>query len=173
MSLQELLWEIDRDCDYIRGKHESLRRAFPLIRLWMNNPDGSPGAISIGRVDFTDTIKGSFPFKNNTPTQGMLQIRDDHYIAKFLKRLPQDPDMKKNVIITVDFYGGQKRWSGLLDKWNVKTTEDGAKYFEMTFQDDLTFLQYLLCPPNPLLPIPVFQFPRSFPLAGPSKVGAL
>lgn len=165
----DTLWDIDRSCDYVRQRHESLRKAFPLIRLWVNDPDSSAGAVMIGRVDFTDTIKGSFPFKNNTPAQGILQIRDDHYIAKFLKRLPNDPTYQKNVMITVDFYGGQKRWSGLLDKWNVKTNEEGTKYFEMTFLDDLTYLQYLLAPPNPFLPIPVFQFPRVFMLAGPSK----
>ncbi|QNO01045.1 minor tail protein [Mycobacterium phage CELFI] len=163
------LWDIDKSCDYYRGRHESMRKAHPLIRIWINDPENSHGAVCVGRVDFTDTIKGSFPFKNNTATQGVLQIRDDHYIALFLKRLPQDERYQKNVMITVDFYGGAKRWSGLLDKWNIKTTEDGAKYFEMTFQDDLTYLQYLLCPPNPFLPIPVFQFPRMFMLAGPSK----
>jgi hypothetical protein len=98
----------------------------------------------------------------------VLQIRDDHYVAEFLKKLPNDKSYKKNVLITVDFYGGKKRWSGLLDKWNIRT-RDSIKYFEMTFNDDLTYLQYLLAPPNPLLPIPVFQFPRIFALSGPAK----
>lgn len=165
----ETLWDIDRTCDFLRGRHESMRRSFPLIRLWTADPDASHGAVMIGRVDFTDTIKGSFPFKNNVASQGVLQIRDDHYIALFMKNLPSDKRYHKNVMITVDFYGGAKRWSGLLDKWNIKTSEDGAKYFEMTFQDDLTYLQYMLAPPNPLLPIPIFQFPRMFMLAGPAK----
>lgn len=165
----DFLFDIDRSCEFLRGRHARMRRSHPLIRVWMNDPDGDAGAVMIGRVDFTDTIKGSFPFKNNEPSQGILQVRDDHPVAMFLKRLPNDGRYHKNVLITVDFYGGQKRWSGLLDKWNIKTGEDGAKFFEMSFQDDLTFLQYLLCPPNPLLPIPVFQFPRVFALAGPSK----
>lgn len=169
MTLLETLAAAEKDCDEIRRKHNSLRLARPLIRLWMNNPDSnSAGAVYVGRIDFDDTIKGSFPFKNNTPTEGMIQLRDDHYIAMWLKKLPNDPALRKNVIITVDFYGGQKRWSGLLDRWEVKS-RDGVKYLEATFQDDLTFLQFLLCPPNPALPIPLFQFPRIFALAGPSR----
>lgn len=165
--------DIENLCGDIRGRYESMRKAFPLIRLWINDGFGNDahvpaGLINIGRVDYTDTIKGSFPFKNNTPTQGVLQIRDDHYIALFLKNLPNDDSWKKNVVITVDFYGGEKRWSGLLDKFNIRL-RDGVRYFEMTFHDDLTFLQYLLCPPNPILPIPVFQFPRVLPVAGPAK----
>lgn len=160
---------VDLRCSDVRKKHNSLRHAKPLIRLWMNDPDPArAGARFVGRVDFDDTIKGSFPFKNNVPTEGMFQIRDDHYIAMWLKKLPNDPNLLKNVVITVDFYGGEKRWSGLLDKWEIKS-RDGVRYLEVTFQDDLTFLQYLLCPPNPVLPIPVFQFPRIFTLAGPSR----
>lgn len=160
---------VDLKCAAVRDKHKSLRNAKPLIRIWNNNPDPSiAGATYIGRIDFDDTIKGSFPFKNNTPTEGMIQLRDDHYIAMWLKELPNNPAYRKNVIITVDFYGGEKRWSGLLDKWEVKS-KGGVKYLDVTFQDDLTFLQYLLCPPNPLLPIPIFQFPRVFGLAGPSR----
>lgn len=160
---------IDAACEAIREEHRQLRKAKPRIRIWMNNPESvaNPGAVYVGQIDVDDTIKGSFPFKNNTPTQGVLELRDDHPIAMWLKQLPNNPELKKNVIITVDFYNGKKRWSGLLDKWEIKSRE-GVKTLEATFQDDLTFLQYLLCPPNPALPIPVFQFPRIFMLAGPS-----
>lgn len=156
-------------CERVRDRHNSMRLARPLIRVWMNNPDPSiAGASYVGRIDFDDTIKGSFPFKNNTPSEGMIQLRDDHYISMWLKKLPNDPSLRKNVIITVDFYGGVKRWSGMLDRWEIKS-RDGVKYLEATFQDDLAFLQYILCPPNPVLPIPVFQFPRIFALAGPAR----
>ncbi|PVA24341.1 Uncharacterised protein [Mycobacteroides abscessus subsp. abscessus] len=151
-----------------RARHHAFRRAKPLIRFWMNDPTGAPGLVYVGRVDYDDSIRGSFPFKNNTPTQGVLELRDDHYMSMWLKRLPNDPEYKKNVVITVDFYGGKKRWSGLLDHWTVKG-KDHVKYLEVTFNDDLTHLQYLLAPPNPLLPIPLFQFPRIFALAGPAK----
>jgi hypothetical protein len=169
MTVLETLDLVDLKCAAVREKHRSMRLARPLIRLWNNNPDPSiAGATYVGRIDIDDSIKGSFPFKNNTPTEGMIQLRDDHYIAMWLKKLPNDPAYRKNVIITVDFYGGEKRWSGILDKWEIKSTK-GVKYLEVTFQDDLTFLQYLLCPPNPALPIPIFQFPRVFLLAGPAR----
>lgn len=159
---------IEASCADIRSSMKALRLAKPVIRIWNNDPNwGTAGAVYVGRIDFDDTIKGSFPFKNNTPSQGTIELRDDHYIAMWLKKLPNDPNLRKNVVITVDFYGGAKRWSGLLDKWEVKSNK-GVKTLEVTFMDDLTFLQYLLCPPNPVLPIPVFQFPRIFALAGPS-----
>ncbi len=168
-GLLDVLSKAESRCEEVRDYHRSLRFAKPLIRLWMNDPDPSiAGAKYVGRVDFDDTIRGSFPFKNNTPAEGMFEIRDEHYIAMWLKKLPNDPNLRKNVIITVDFYGGIKRWSGILDKWEVKK-KDGVKTLEVSFQDDLTFLQYLLVPPNPVLPIPIFQFPRIFALAGPAR----
>lgn len=163
-----LLADIESTCDGIRADHQSLRRSKPLIRLWMNNPDGGPGLVYVGMVDYDDTIRGSFPFKNNEPTQGVLELRDEHYLAVWLKKLPNDPELKKNVVITVDFYGGKKRWSGLLDHWTIKSREH-VKYLEVTFNDDLTCLQFLLAPPNPFLPLDVFQFPRIFMLAGGAR----
>lgn len=168
MSKLDGLELVDAQCRDVRARRKALRMSKPLIRIWMNDPDhAKAGAVYVGRIDFDDTVKGSFPFKNNTPSQGSIELRDDHYMAMWLKKLPNDPNLRKNVIITVDFYGGEKRWSGMLDKWEVKSV-GGVKTLEATFQDDLTFLQYLLCPPNPVLPIPVFQFPRLFCLAGPS-----
>lgn len=169
VTVLETVRTVDALAGEIRDHHRAIRQARPIIRVWMNDPDWSlAGARYVGRIDIDDSIKGSFPFKNNTPSQGVIELRDDHYISLWLKKLPNDPDLLKNVIITVDFYGGVKRWSGMLDKWEVKS-RGGVKYLEVTFQDDLTFLQYLLCPPNPVLPIPVFQFPRIFTLAGPAR----
>lgn len=163
-----LVRQVDAACGHIRDRMKALKDSKPLIRLWMNNQNtATAGAAYVGRIDPDDTIKASFPFKNNVPSEGTIELRDDHYISMWLKKLPNS-SLKKNVVLTVDFYGGVKRWSGLLDRWEVKT-RDGVKYLELTFQDDLTFLQYLLCPPNPALPIPVFQFPRIFCLAGPSR----
>lgn len=159
---------IDLRAGEVRAKHKSLRRAKPEIQILMNRPDGGAGAVNVGTVDYDTTLKGSFPFKNNTPTQGILEIADDHWMAIWLKQLPNNPEFLKNILIVVDFYGGQKRWSGLMDKWTIKS-KGGVKYLELTFDDDLKPLQYLLCPPNPLLPIPIFQFPRIFAIAGPAK----
>lgn len=166
--LLDQIEDIQRRCMEVHRQYEVLRHCFPLIRIWMNHPDGRSGAVYVGRVDFTDTIKGSWPFKNNVPGQGVLQLRDDHYLAVWMKQVPNNSDLRKNILITVDFYGGRKRWSGLLEKWNIRK-RDGIEYFEATFNDDLTFLQYLLAPPNPLTPINLIQFPRNFTLAGPAK----
>ncbi|WP_016888306.1 hypothetical protein [Mycobacteroides abscessus] len=167
-AVQDRLNAISRRTDAVRAEHKSLRRAKPEIYLYMNDPTGNQQAICVGHIDYDTTLKGSFPFKNNTPTQGILELPDDHFMAIWLKALPNDPELKKNVLIRVDFYGGRKRWTGLLDKWTIKS-KGGVKYLEVTFDDDLKFLQYLLCPPNPLLPIPIFQFPRIFGIAGPAK----
>lgn len=164
----EALAGIESSCEAIRERHRGIRFSKPRIRIWMNNPNGSAGLVYVGSVDYDDTIRGSFPFKNNTPTQGVLELRDEHYMAVWLKKLPNDPELKKNVIITVDFYGGHKRWSGMLDHWTIKY-RDNVRYLEITFNDDLTCLQFLLAPPNPFLPLNIFQFPRIFMLAGGAR----
>jgi hypothetical protein len=65
-------------------------------------------------------------------------------------------------------FGGKLRWTGLLHHHAVKM-RDGSYFMELTFNDDLQFLQFLLGPPNPILPIPIFQFPRVLPMLGPAK----
>lgn len=162
--LQQIDWQVE---DW-RAQLKAKSRAKPLIRLWRNKANGDPGLEYYGRVHYDDNLKGSFPFKKNTSTQGILELRMDHYIAKWLRTIPDDDEARKNVVITVDFFAGDMRWSGLLHHHSVKMRE-GLHYMEVTFNDDLQFLQFLLGPPNPLLPIPVFQFPRVLPIVGPAK----
>jgi hypothetical protein len=50
--------------------------------------------------------------------------------------------------------------------WTVET-KDGVDYLTANFNDDMQVLQFLLGPPNPLLPIPVFQAPRDWFQFGP------
>lgn len=150
---QELLWK---------------RQAKPMITFYRNKADGSPGLEYYGRVDYRDTIRGSFPFKKNISTQGVMEIRDDHYIAEWLKGVPNDPAQCKNIVIRIDFFGGSLRWSGLLHHWSRKYRE-GLRYLELTFNSDLQFLQFLLGPPNPVLPLMVFQWPRVLPILGPAR----
>lgn len=146
-----------------------LRQAKPMITFYHNNNDGSsPGLEYFGRVDYRDSIKASFPFKKNVSAQGVLELRFDHYISEWMRSIPNDPNQCKNVVIRIDFFGGKLRWTGLLHHHAVKM-RDGIHYMELTFNDDLQFLQFLLGPPNPLLPIPVFQFPRVLPILGPAK----
>lgn len=150
---QELMW---------------LRMAKPVISFWRNKEDGSPGLEYYGRVDYRDTIKASFPLKKNVSTQGVLELRFDHYISEWMRSIPDDPHARKNVVIRIDFFGGKLRWTGLLHH-HAKKMRDGMAYMELTFNDDLQFLQFLLGPPNPALPIPVFQWPRVLPILGPAK----
>ncbi len=155
-------------CQKIRADRDAIRRAPPMVKLWMNKADGSPGLVLRGVC--RDSIAGRFPFRRNQfGTAGALKLHLDHYLARWLISLPGDPTAKKNVVITVDFAGGKKRWSGLLKNWKVVRDAQGIRYLEATFIDDLQFLQFMLGPPNPLLPIPVFQFPRVLPIFGPAK----
>lgn len=152
--------------DDIRDMYHTLRRTPPLIRLWMNQPDSSAGLVLRGRVP--ETVSGKFPWKNNQSQTGVLRLRLDHHLARWITSIPEDDEAKKNVVITVDHMGGAKRWSGLLKNAKVRTV-NRVHYLELTFIDDLQFIQYMLGPPNPLLPIPIFQFPRVLPILGPAK----
>ncbi|MEV4155406.1 hypothetical protein AB0J48_20485 [Nocardia salmonicida] len=155
-------------CDQTREIHRAMKRAAPLVRLWANNPTGEAGLVLRGTA--RDNIAGKFPFKKNAfGTAGTLKLRLDHYLARWLVSIPNDPEAKKNVVITVDFMGGELRWSGLLKNWRVVRDGRGIRYLEVTFIDDLQFLQFMLGPPNPVLPIWLFQFPRVLPIFAPSK----
>ncbi|WP_052313666.1 Gp37-like protein [Nocardia thailandica] len=155
-------------CEAIREQHREMRAAKPLIRLWANRPDGAPGLVLRGIA--ADNMAGQFPFrKNSFGTGGTLKLRLDHHLARWIVRVPNDATAKKNIVITVDFMGGKLRWSGLLKSWKVIRDSAGIRYLETTWIDDLQFLQFMLGPPNPLLPIPLFQFPRVLPIFGPAK----
>lgn len=149
---------------------QAMRRARPLPRLWTTKLDGDPGLLLMGAA--RDNVSGDFPFKNNGfGSSGTLRIRMDHYLAKWVISLEFNPAMMKQVIITVDHMGGAVRWSGLL-KYYKAVKAKGVWYLDLVFIDDLQYLQFLLGPPNPGLPIPVFQWPRVLPLGPvPAKWG--
>lgn len=165
---QQLLDGIDTEVGNWRQQLEFMRRAKPMVTFYRNKSDGEPGLEYYGRVSYQDTIRSSFPFKKNVSAQGVLELRHDHYISEWMRSIPNDPDHKKNIVIRVDFFGGKLRWTGLLHHHSSKM-RDGMRYMELTFNDDLQFLQFLLGPPNPALPIPAFQWPRVLPIIGPSK----
>jgi hypothetical protein len=156
-------------CEEWRKKLENKRKEKPYIRIWKNKDDGSAGLEYVGRIHYDDTVRASFPFRKNESAQGVLELRTDHYISKWIREVAITEEAKKNIVITVDFYGGEMRWSGLLKSHSIKVGEDHIRHHELTFNDDMQYLQYLLCPPNPALPIDVFQFPRVFTLVGPAK----
>lgn len=159
---------IETNVEDYRQQLQWLRMAKPMITFYRNQADGSPGLEYYGRVDYRDTVKASFPFKKNVSAQGVMELRFDHYISEWMRSIPNDPGQCKNVVIRIDFFGGKLRWTGLLHHHAVKM-RDGIHYMELTFNDDLQFLQFLLGPPNPVLPIMVFQFPRVLPILGPAK----
>lgn len=165
---KSLLDGIDTEVSNWRQQLDFMRRAKPIITFYRNKADGSPGLEYYGRVAYQDTIRASFPFKKNVSTQGVLELRYDHYISEWLRDVPNDPAQCKNIVIRVDFFGGKLRWTGLLHH-HASKMRDGMHYMEFTFNDDLQFLQFLLGPPNPALPIPVFQWPRVLPILGPAK----
>lgn len=167
------LFEVRAQCDATRQAHKAMANRAPWIRLWANPPDGQESRGLILRGVVHDSISGSFPFTMREPAQGTLKLRLDHYLAKWLISIPDDPEAKKNVVITVDHMGRGKnaklRWSGLLHHWTVSRDGDGIYYLEAVFVDDRQFIHFLLGPPNPALPIPIFQFPRVLPLFGPAR----
>jgi len=156
-------------CDEWREKLLNKRKQKPYIRIWKNKDNGDPGLEYVGRIHYDDTIRASFPFRKNEAAQGVLEIRTDHYISEFIRKVVISEELKKNIVITVDFYGGEMRWSGMLKSHAIKVSDDDVRYHELTFADDMQFLQFLLCPPNPALPLNIFQFPRVFTLVGPAK----
>lgn len=166
-TLADVPWQ-RAQCDRIRAERHAIRRAAPLVRFWTNNPDSSPGLLLRGSC--RDSVAGKTPFRRNQfGSAGTIRLRLDHYISRWLISIPNDPTAMKNVVLTVDYAGGNKRWSGLLKNWKVVRSAAGIRYLEATFIDDLQFLQYMLGPPNPVLPIPIFQFPRVLPIFGPAK----
>lgn len=159
--------EIHAGCQARREELDAMRRARPLPRLWTNKPDGSPGLVLMGVAK--DSMAGEFPWRRNQfGTAGTLRLRMDHHLARWLISIPDDPEAKKNVVITVDHYGGAVRWSGIL-KYFKAVKKGGIWYLDVVFIDDLQYMQFMLGAPNPLLPIPIFQFPRVLPLFGPAK----
>lgn len=145
----------------IRRARKALKQGKPKVFLYKNNPDGTPGAVFRGRINFRELIKHQFPDVKNVSSAGMFEIRTTHYLAKWIMTVPNNPDECKNILIRVDMYGGEWRWTGLGHDWKVNT-RDGVDYLVVTFNDDMQFVQFMLCPPNPLLPIPIFQWPRDF-----------
>ena len=153
-----------------RRRKRALKQAMPSVHLWVNPKDGETGdgVQWLGRVDLRDADAYEFPFKNNEASSGTIMVRATHYIAKKIANIPNDPDSCKNVVISVDMYGGTLRWSGLMHHWSV-SSPDGSDYITLSFNDDLQFLDFMLAPPNPALPLPIFQFPRVWPMFGPSR----
>lgn len=167
MTLQQRLSQSMAVTQEIRRQRKALQRAQTVISLYKNRPDGSAGLLFVGRINQFETTKRDFPMKGNVSASGHFEVRANHWIAKFIASVPNNPNECKNIVIRVDKFGGAWRWTGLMHHWQVYT-RDGVDYLLASFNDDMQTIQFLLAPPNPVLPIPIFQFPRDWPMFGPS-----
>lgn len=158
----------------IRRQRKALQRAQTEIRLYRNNPDGSAGLQPVGRLNVFDVAKYNFDQQGNVSKPGMFEVRANHWLAQWIASVPNNPAECKNIVIRVDKFGGLWRWTGLLHHWQVYT-RDGVDYLMASFNDDMQTIQFMLAPPNPLLPIDIFQFPRDWPQFAPScwSIGTL
>jgi hypothetical protein len=153
----------------LRRQRKAIKLAKPRVFIYKNNPDGSSaGLMYEGRLHINELTDYEFPRQDNISSAGHFQVRASHHLAKFIQTVPNNPEECKNIVIRVDMYGGKFRWSGLMHHWTVETT-DGVDLLTANWNDDLQFLQFMLGPPNPLLPIPLFQFPRDFLIFAPSR----
>jgi hypothetical protein len=151
--------------DEIRRRRKSLQRAQTEISLYTNVRD-EEGLAFRGKVAVNDIQRHEWPMKKNVSSAGFFTVRANHPMAKMIMRIPNDPHECKNIVVRVDRYGGLWRWSGMLHHWKVET-KDGVDYLTASFNDDMQILQFTLGPPNPLLPIPIFQGPRDWLQFGP------
>lgn len=150
-----------------RRQRRALKMSAPQIKIYRNGEIDTPGLTYRGRIDVRDTEDYEFGQRKNFSETGTITFRGDHPMAKWIATIPNDPHELKNVIVIVDMYGSKWRWSGLVHHYDLET-KDGVDYMTLSINDDLQFLQFMLAPPNPALPIYVFQFPRVWPMFGPS-----
>ncbi|CAN5147508.1 hypothetical protein BH11ACT6_BH11ACT6_34980 [soil metagenome] len=160
-----VLDRIQTNCDHLRARNDEWARAEPEIWLMRATP-GEKGLKPIGRLPYQVCTKAKLPRKKNITATAQLHWRLDHWLARELIKTPNDPDICKNIILVVR--RGKRQWSGLMHHWDVET-RSGLHYFTATFNDDMQFLQFMLGPPNPALPLPIFQGPRVLPLFFPAK----
>ena len=152
--------------DEIRRQHKAIQRAQTQMWLYQNIP-GKVGLHRRGRINVMDCTRHQFQQRDNVSSPGYITIPARHHLAKWIVTIPNDPEQCEQVVIRVDKYGGAWRWTGMMHHWTAETI-DGVDYVSAYFNDDMQILQFLLVPPNPALPIYLFQFPRDFLLVGPS-----
>lgn len=154
--------------DEIRRRRKAMQRAQTEISVYTNSPDGDPGLVYRGHLDVNDLAGYDWPDKKNVSSAGYFTVRANHHLAKLIARIPNDPEECKQIVVRVDRFGGAWRWTGMMHHWKVYT-KDGVDYLTASFNDDKQVAQFTLGPPNPLLPIPIFQGPRDWFQFGPGN----
>ncbi|AQT83111.1 hypothetical protein B1R94_25935 [Mycolicibacterium litorale] len=165
MVLDPVLDRISDTCDHLRARNDEWNRAEPEIWMMRATP-GEVGLKPIGRLPYQVATKAKLPRKDNVTATATMNWRLDHWLARELIKTPNDPDVCKNIVLIVR--RGNRQWSGILHHWDVETRR-GVHYFTTTWNDDMQFLQFMLGPPNPALPLPLFQGPRVLPIFFPAK----
>src|SRR3954462_7726166 len=122
----------------MRRQRDCLKTAQTEIRIYTNDPTGEPGAVPRGRLNVQELVKYEFPKRKNVSAAGSFQARANHYLAKLILRIPNDPNECKNVLIRVDRSGGRWRWTGLMHHYELETI-DGVDYLTAYFNDDMQF----------------------------------
>lgn len=157
-------------CQTEINMRQAMQSVAPRVRVWQNAPTGQEYRGIIQISELRDSSSGQFKRNKRVtdPGPGTITMPTTSQLAQFLFQLPNNNAAKRGIIITVDYMGGKYRWSGVLKSWTLKG-QAGQRQVVATFICDSQFLQYLLGAPNPLLPIPIFQFPRVLPVFGPAK----
>ncbi|AHY26935.1 minor tail protein [Mycobacterium phage Nairb] len=151
--------------DEIRRRRKCMQRAQTEVSIYTNIPH-EVGLAFRGKVSVNDIAQSRWPKRKNVSSAGFFKVRANHPMAKLILRIPNTPEECKNVVVRVDKFGGAWRWTGMMHHWEA-TTEDGVDYVTAHFNDDMQVLQFTLGPPNPILPIPLFQGPRDYFSFGP------
>jgi hypothetical protein len=149
-----------------RQKRAASRLRRPLVRIW----DGDWNLI--GRIE--DEVSAEFEWKLNETGVGTLELPEDHYVTEWISDFQgpsygfgpfESAGRKRNVHITVDKDGA--RWGGRMKSFTVRKGDHKTTML-ITFLHDYEELKYIYCWANPFLPC-VFQFPKIFILAGPTR----
>lgn len=139
---------------HAKWERERIKR--PLIRIF----DGDMRLFG----EVVGELSHTFEFIENEAGTAALKLPLDHYIAKWIA--DHKGRQKRNVVVCFDKQGA--RWSGIMNKFNVRKNKDGSRHLEATFVHDFQHLSHLRVFPNPWLP-PEIQFPKTWLLAGPSR----
>lgn len=166
-AINDTLQAAKPDIAAIRAQHLAWKQAKPIVSFYMNEGYGEAGLVYRGRINIRDMQPGyTFPTRYNISSQGSFTVRASHYIAEWIVSVPNDPDALKNIVVKVSMYGGEFQWSGIGHHWKAET-KDGCDLLTFWINDDMQFPQFMLCPPNPMMPMSIFNFPRVWVEFGP------
>lgn len=155
-KLDEHLDDVWKTLLHEREARVARREQRPLIRMW--DGDWNIRGVVAGEIDY------SFEWKMNDVGAGFIKLPHDHYLARWALGVYKRPT--RNIHITADKDGA--RWGGRMQSVTLVKNQDGTRYVEMRFLDDVKELDHVHVWPNPFLPAGV-QWPKAFVLAGPSR----